>query len=104
VAHSKSALKRHRQSLKRREANRARTTEARTAVRRARELIAEGKSDEAQAAVREASAVLDRAAQKGVLHRNNAARRKSRLAKMLKHGAPEKKTPARKSRARAAKT
>lgn len=104
MAHSKSAIKRHRQSLRLREVNKARTTAAKTAVRKARDLLAEGKDEEAKAAVREAGAVLDRAAQKGVIHKNNAARRKSRLARMLKNGIPEKKAPARKTRARAAKS
>jgi small subunit ribosomal protein S20 len=103
LAHSKSALKRHRQSLKLRERNKARTTAARTAVRNARELLAEGNREAAEAAVREAGAVLDRAAQKGVIHKNNAARRKSRLARMMSKGAPEK-APARKTRARSAKS
>jgi len=45
-------------------------------------LIGEGRIEEAQAAVREAVSALDKAAEKGVIHPNNAARRKSRL--MLK--------------------
>lgn len=94
LAHSPSAIKRHRQSLRRRERNRARRSAARTAVRRARELIAAGKRDEAEGAVREAVAILDRAAQKGVLHPNNASRRKSRL--MRRFGAPaEEEAPKR---------
>ena len=105
MAHSKSALKRHRQSLKLAERNKSRQTAAKSAVRKARELIADGKTEEAQAAVREASSVLDRAAQKGVLHRNNASRRKARLARMLNASAPEKKAaPARKTRARTPKS
>ena len=105
MAHSKSALKRHRQSLKLRDVNKSRQTAARSAVRNARELLAEGKRDEAEAAVRQASSVLDRAAQKGVIHRNNASRRKARLARMLNQGMPEKKAaPVRKTRARSAKS
>jgi small subunit ribosomal protein S20 len=105
LAHSKSALKRHRQSLKLAEKNQSRQTAAKSAVRKARELVATGKQDEAEAAVREAYSVLDRAAQKGVLHPNNASRRKARLARMLKAGAPEKKAaPARKTRARTSKS
>jgi small subunit ribosomal protein S20 len=105
LAHSKSALKRHRQSLKLHEANKSRQTAAKSAVRQARELLAEGKRDEAEAAVRHASSVLDRAAQKGVIHPNNASRRKARLARMLNTGVPEKTSaPARKTRARSAKS
>ena len=85
MAHSLSAIKRHRQSLRRRERNKTRITAARSSVREARELIAAGSQEEAQEAVRSASSVLDRAARRGVLHPNNAARRKSRL--LLKYNA-----------------
>ena len=105
MAHTKSALKRHRQSLRLAEVNKSRQTAAKSAVRQARELLAEGKRDEAEAAVRHASSVLYRAAQKGVLHKNNASRRKARLARMLTTGVPEKKAaPARKTRARSTKS
>lgn len=83
MAHARSAIKRHRQELRRRARNQARRTGARSAVRRVRELIAAGTQEEAAAAVREASSILDRAARKGVLHANNAARRKSRLMRQL---------------------
>jgi small subunit ribosomal protein S20 len=92
VAHSLSAAKRHRQSLRRHERNQARISAARSAVRRAREAIA-GDGD-AEAAVQRAGSVLDRAASKGALHRNNASRRKSRLMKALhSRGAPPAATP-----------
>jgi len=53
-------------------------------VAKAREAIADGSSiEETKAAVAEAISELDRAAQKGVIHKNNAARRKSRLMKRL---------------------
>ena len=83
VSHSKSAIKRHRQSLVRAERNQARRTAARTAVRTAREAIADGDKEAAVAAVQVAATALDRTASKGVIHANNAARRKSRLAKQL---------------------
>ena len=83
MPHPKSALKRHRQSLQRRARNQGRTTAVRSAVRRARELIASGAREEAEAAVRAAGALLDRTARKGVIHPNNAARRKSRLMHRL---------------------
>ena len=86
MAHAKSAIKRQRQSLRRRERNLARRTAARSAVRKARELMAAGSRDEAAAAVNAASSVLDRAARKGVLHPNNASRRKSRLMRQLNKG------------------
>ncbi len=78
VAHTSSAEKRHRQSLKRRERNRSVRTLTRTAVS---EALAALQTTPATAgeAVRRAMGVLDRAAKKGVIHANNAARHKSRL-------------------------
>ena len=83
VSHSKSAIKRQRQSLVRAERNQARRTEARTAVRTAREAIEDGDKEAAAAAVQAAGKVVDRTASKGGIHANNAARRKSRLANQL---------------------
>ena len=83
MPHTLSARKRLRQSLRRRERNRARQGAARTAVRQARELIEAGSQEEAQEAIRTASSALDRAARKGSLHPNNAARRKSRLVRQF---------------------
>jgi small subunit ribosomal protein S20 len=103
LAHPKSAIKRHRQSLRRGERNQARRTAARSAVRKARELITEGSRDEAAVAVNSAASILDRAANKGTLHPNNAARRKSRLMRQLNRAqtstspasddAPRRRTP-----------
>ena len=109
MAKSLSPVKRHRQSLRRQERNRARRSAARTAVRRARELIADGAQQEAETALRETASILDRAARKGVLHPNNAARRKSRLMRQLnavgtaEGTAGPKRSPAT-TRARAAKS
>lgn len=72
-----------RQDRKRRERNRVYRTRARTLVKRTRRLIAEGKLEQAQEAARQACQALDKAASKGVIHKNNAARRKSRLMKHL---------------------
>ena len=83
MAHPISAIKRHRQSLRRQERNTTRRTTARSAVRRTRELIAAGNEAEAAAAVRATASALDRAARKGVIHPNNAARRKSRLMRQV---------------------
>ena len=77
-----SAKRARRQSLVRREINRHRSRTVRTAIRNARESIL-SKSDDANENIKLASIALDRAGSKGTLHRNNAARRKSRLAKML---------------------
>ncbi|NLH06147.1 MAG: 30S ribosomal protein S20 [Chloroflexi bacterium] len=56
---------------------------ARTAVKQARQAIASGDLNAAEEAVREAAKWLDHAASKGVIHPNNASRRKSRLMKQL---------------------
>ena len=78
-ARTPSALKRVRQSLRRRAVNRRTRSEAKTLVLQASE-IALGRSDgDGPAAVTAAIAALDKAAEKGIIHRNNAARRKSRL-------------------------
>jgi small subunit ribosomal protein S20 len=79
VANTKSALKRIRSTARKEMRNRAIRSATRTYVKKARVLIEAGKKDEAQAAVVRAISALDRAVTKGVLHRNNAARRKSRL-------------------------
>ncbi len=76
-----SAEKRMRQEQKRRLHNRMIKSIVKTNVTKARQAIASGV--EAEAAVRNAVSELDRAAKKGVIHRNNAARRKSRLMKQL---------------------
>jgi small subunit ribosomal protein S20 len=52
-----------------------------TLIKRARSLIEEGDLEQARLSVGDAISALDRAAERGVLHRNNAARRKSRLMK-----------------------
>lgn len=72
-----------RQNIKRRERNRRYRSAARTHIRRCRELIAAGRFDEAEEAVRVAASTLDKAARKGVIHPNNAARRKSRIMSQL---------------------
>ncbi len=83
MANTKSALKRLRSARRRYLQNRAYRGGSRTAVRKARILIQRGEMEEARAAVREAIRVLDKAAEKGVIHKNNAARRKSRLMQAL---------------------
>ena len=79
LANTKSAKKRARQSEKRRIRNRYYKITARTYVKRARQLIEAGDFDTAEGAIQEATKALDTAAQKGCIHKNNAARRKSRL-------------------------
>ncbi len=76
---TRSAAKAHRQSLQRRLRNRTVKSATKTAVKNANDAIASGDLEAAREAVRTALSALDRAAQKGVLHANNAGRRKSRL-------------------------
>ncbi len=83
MANTKSAIKRIRQNEKRRLRNRRVRSRTRTFAKKAEALIASGKPAEAMEAVRAAVSELDKAAQKGVIHPNNAARRKSRLMKRL---------------------
>jgi len=83
LANTKSAIKHLRSSERKRVRNRVYVTKARTAVKKARRLMDEGHVDEAREAVRVAISVLDKAAQKGIIHKNNAARRKARLVQRL---------------------
>jgi small subunit ribosomal protein S20 len=80
LAHSKSALKRWRQALVRRDRNRSVKSQTRTVLNKAVVAI-ESDAASAEAAVRSAISALDKAAQKGVIHANAAARGKSRLLK-----------------------
>ncbi len=82
MANRKSAIKMIRVAAKRTENNKPARSEAKTRIDAAEALIA-SKPAEAQAAAVAAISALDRAADKGVLHKNNAARRKSRLMKKL---------------------
>ncbi|BAJ63355.1 MULTISPECIES: 30S ribosomal protein S20 [Anaerolinea] len=83
MANIKSQIKRNKQNEKRRIRNRIVRGKARTAVAKAREALASQSVEEAKQAVLLAISSLDRAASKGVIHKNNAARRKSRLMKRL---------------------
>lgn len=83
MANIKSQIKRNRQNEKRRVRNRVFRGSARTFVAKAREALDSENPENAKAAVTQAISQLDHAAQKGVLHKNNAARRKSRLMKRL---------------------
>ena len=83
MANLKSAIKRLRSAERRYLHNRVYVGRARTAVKKARILIEAGQFAEAREAVRTATSALDRAAAKGIIHKNNAARRKSRLMQAL---------------------
>lgn len=80
MAHSKSAIKRWRQSIERRDRNRSVKSETRTLLNKAVVAI-ESDPANAEEAVRAAVSALDRAAQKTVIHANAASRGKSRLLK-----------------------
>lgn len=80
MAHHKSALKRIRKSAKRRLHNRYYAKTTRNAVRRLRALT---DASEAQNLYNSVASMLDKLAKRGVIHRNNASNKKSRLAKFI---------------------
>ena len=80
MANIKSQIKRNKTNLKAQERNRAVKSELKTVVRQARKAISAGNKDEAQVAVKVASRKLDKAVSKGVIHKNQAANRKSAIA------------------------
>ena len=82
MANTRSAMKRMKQSEKRRQRNRGARSLIRSSVKTARAAI-EGKSPEAKTVVHLAIRTLDQAVSRGVMHRNTAARKKSALAKHL---------------------
>jgi small subunit ribosomal protein S20 len=81
---TKSAKKRHRQSLERRTKNRAAKSAVKTQVRKVRSAVAAGDIALAETELRLASKKLDRAGAKRVIHPNAAARTKSRLAHLIR--------------------
>lgn len=80
MANIKSQIKRIKTNRKATERNKAYKSELRTVVRQAREAIASGDKHEANLKVAHASKKLDKAVSKGVIHKNQAANRKSALA------------------------
>jgi small subunit ribosomal protein S20 len=110
VANTRSAQKAMRQAERRSARNRAARSAVRTYVKTATEAVAAGSADDASESVHAAVRALDKAAQKGIVHRNAAARRKSRLMSRLFRlsiapvQAPEaSKAPTRRARATADK-
>jgi small subunit ribosomal protein S20 len=81
VANIKSQIKRNKQNLAAHERNKGVKSALKTAVRKFREAAEAGNSDEAKAAALDASRKLDKAASKGVIHKNQAANRKSAIQK-----------------------
>ena len=81
MANIKSQLKRIKTNRLATERNKAVRSEVKTAVRKFREAAETGKADDAQAALKVASTKLDKAVSKGVIHKNQAANKKSSMAK-----------------------
>ena len=79
-----SAQKRHRQSVKRQARNQAIRSKVRTFVKRVRESIDAKNADEATARLQGATRAIDKAVTKGVLHRNTASRKISRLTRAVR--------------------
>lgn len=84
MANIKSARKRAKQALARRDHNMRLRTEVRTAIKSVKKALAAGNKDGAASTLRESQRVIDRIVAKGVLHRNAGDRHKSRLAHALK--------------------
>ena len=88
MAHHKSAKKRIRQTERRTEVNRARVSRIRTFVKKVELAISSGNSEAAQAALKDAQPELMKGAQAGVLHKNTASRKVSRLCARVKDMKP----------------
>ena len=82
MANHKSAIKRYRQSLKRRDRNREIKEELKLAIKKARSAAEKGDKTEAKKLALEAEKKLAKAAVKGIVHKGNASRRVSRLTKL----------------------
>ncbi|RDI63968.1 30S ribosomal protein S20 [Nocardia pseudobrasiliensis] len=84
MANIKSQMKRIRTNEAARQRNQSVKSELRTAIKKAREAVASADAEKATTLVRSASRKLDKAVSKGVIHANQAANKKSALAKALK--------------------
>jgi small subunit ribosomal protein S20 len=83
LANTKSAIKRIKQNHKRRLRNRLVTGRARSFIKTAHSTMENGTLEDARTATTAAISALDKAAEKGIIHKNNAARRKGRLMRRL---------------------
>ncbi len=83
MANTPSAKKAVRKIERRTRINKARRSQMRTYVRKVEEALASGNPEAAQAALRAAEPLLMRAAQKGIVHKNSASRKVSRLARRV---------------------
>ena len=84
MANSKQALKRAKKSVKQRAANMSLRTTLRSAIKKVQKAIAAGDAKAAEAALRAEQSTIDSIADKRIIHKNKAARHKSRLAKQIK--------------------
>ena len=84
MANSAQARKRARQAIKSRSLNMSQRSELRTAVKNVRKAVAAGNKAAAQTVFQQAVSVIDRIADKGIVHKNTAARNKSRLSAAVK--------------------
>ena len=84
MPNSISAKKSHRQSLKRRDRNRSQRSALKTAIKKVRAAVADGDTAGALELLQAAQKRLDQAAAKNLIHKNSAARTKSRLARLIK--------------------
>ena len=93
MANTRSAKKRVRASIRKRDRNRSTRSAAKTLVSRARRPAVGSATSLTSDEVRRAISALDKAAEKGIIHRNNASRRKGRLMSALAKMAPAEKAP-----------
>lgn len=84
MANSAQARKRARQAIKRREHNVSLRSKLRTAIKRLRKVIEAGNKIEAEVVFNKTASTIDSIAGKGIIHRNKAARQKSRLSAAIK--------------------
>ena len=84
MANSKQAAKRAKQAVKHRSANVSLRTTLRTSIKKVQKAISGGDAKAADATLRAETSNIDRIARKGIIHRNKAARHKSRLAAQVK--------------------
>lgn len=84
MAHHKDAIKRIKQNEVRRARNRHYRTRMRNQIKNVRQAVASGDTDTAQVQLRSAISIIHRVASKGIIHRNQAARRISRLNRAVK--------------------
>lgn len=83
MATHKSAIKRHKQSLKRAERNKAAKSSIKTYIKRVHSAIEKKEVDTANTLLRQAIHLINKTASKGIIHKNNASRKISRLTKRV---------------------